>query len=57
MVADDPASTAGADVLLVDGLTDRSWSGEEAPPRAAVIFGEIPAGIVAAGRALRAAPE
>jgi hypothetical protein len=62
MVADDPASTAGADVLLVDGLTDRFWSGEEAPPRAAVIFGEIPAGIdaagiVAAGRALRAAPE
>ena len=60
MVADESASTAGADVRLVGGLSDRFWSGAESPARATIVFGEIPAGIdaaaiVAAGRALRAA--
>jgi len=61
MVGGESAADAGADVRLVDGLTGL-WSRGEGPGATAVIFGEIPpgldaAGIVAAGRALRSAME
>ena len=60
VVSDAAAPSAGADVRLVDGFSDRFWNGEEAPPRGPIVFGEIPIGIeaaaiVAAGRSLRAA--
>ena len=57
IVGDDSSSAAGAEIRLVDGLTEGFWTAEEPAPQAPTLFGEIPsdiepAAIVAAGRKL-----
>jgi hypothetical protein len=57
IVRDDSSSAAGAEIRLVDGLTEGFWTAEEPAPQAPTLFGEIPsdiepAAIVAAGRKL-----
>jgi len=57
IVGDDSASAAGAEVRLVDRLSERLWTADEPAPQGPTWFGEIPPGIepaaiVAAGRKL-----
>ena len=57
IVGDDSSSAAGAEIRLVDGLSEGFWTAEEPAPQAPTLFGEIPsdiepAAIVAAGRKL-----
>ena len=57
IVRDDSASAAGAEVRLVDRLSERLWTADEPAPQGPTWFGEIPPGIepasiVAAGRKL-----
>ena len=58
IVGDDSASAAGAEVRLVDRLSERLWTADEPAPQGPTWFGEIPPGIepaaiVAAGRKLQ----